>query len=116
MGFRKNKKFLNLLVAITVAVPIVTINSVKASEVETKRLGGKDRYETASKVCDYGWKATTDNAVLVNGQNFPDAITSAPLAKKFNAPILLTNKNILNPRSEERRVGKECRSRWSPYH
>ena len=22
----------------------------------------------------------------------------------------------LNTRSEERRVGKECRSRWSPYH
>ena len=22
----------------------------------------------------------------------------------------------LNHRSEERRVGKECRSRWSPYH
>ena len=24
--------------------------------------------------------------------------------------------NIENNRSEERRVGKECRSRWSPYH
>ena len=24
--------------------------------------------------------------------------------------------NWKNPRSEERRVGKECRSRWSPYH
>ena len=28
--------------------------------------------------------------------------------------------NVNNPshaeRSEERRVGKECRSRWSPYH
>src|SRR2546422_1081333 len=23
---------------------------------------------------------------------------------------------IYSPRSEERRVGKECRSRWSPYH
>src|SRR3989454_137285 len=23
---------------------------------------------------------------------------------------------IAEPRSEERRVGKECRSRWSPYH
>ena len=23
---------------------------------------------------------------------------------------------ILSYRSEERRVGKECRSRWSPYH
>src|SRR2546430_2203746 len=22
----------------------------------------------------------------------------------------------VTPRSEERRVGKECRSRWSPYH
>ena len=22
----------------------------------------------------------------------------------------------VQPRSEERRVGKECRSRWSPYH
>ena len=28
-----------------------------------------------------------------------------------NAPIV-----ILDERSEERRVGKECRSRWSPYH
>ena len=24
--------------------------------------------------------------------------------------------NAINRRSEERRVGKECRSRWSPYH
>jgi len=24
--------------------------------------------------------------------------------------------NIIINRSEERRVGKECRSRWSPYH
>ena len=23
---------------------------------------------------------------------------------------------VVCPRSEERRVGKECRSRWSPYH
>ena len=24
--------------------------------------------------------------------------------------------NLVADRSEERRVGKECRSRWSPYH
>src|SRR3989442_11422183 len=24
--------------------------------------------------------------------------------------------NVVPQRSEERRVGKECRSRWSPYH
>ena len=27
-----------------------------------------------------------------------------------------TSGHILVDRSEERRVGKECRSRWSPYH
>ena len=27
--------------------------------------------------------------------------------------VLLKN---ISARSEERRVGKECRSRWSPYH
>src|SRR3989442_8188416 len=27
-----------------------------------------------------------------------------------------TANNVRNDRSEERRVGKECRSRWSPYH
>src|SRR5215204_7627756 len=27
-----------------------------------------------------------------------------------------TNRGLERVRSEERRVGKECRSRWSPYH
>ena len=32
------------------------------------------------------------------------------------AENILKTKKKLNERSEERRVGKECRSRWSPYH
>ena len=28
----------------------------------------------------------------------------------------LNKLETINRRSEERRVGKECRSRWSPYH
>ena len=30
--------------------------------------------------------------------------------------LLLMGLSLLAGRSEERRVGKECRSRWSPYH
>ena len=30
--------------------------------------------------------------------------------------ILVKDIIIESERSEERRVGKECRSRWSPYH
>ena len=32
-----------------------------------------------------------------------------------DSEVLLPRKQVPN-RSEERRVGKECRSRWSPYH
>ena len=28
----------------------------------------------------------------------------------------IPNAEVIGTRSEERRVGKECRSRWSPYH
>ena len=35
------------------------------------------------------------------------------IATRWIAPALLPG---ISPRSEERRVGKECRSRWSPYH
>ena len=34
------------------------------------------------------------------------------LEKRIIVPLSL----VVSPRSEERRVGKECRSRWSPYH
>src|SRR2546429_9533312 len=30
-------------------------------------------------------------------------------------PVLFRQNTVRNLRSEERRVGKECRSRWSPY-
>ena len=30
--------------------------------------------------------------------------------------LMLTMRDLTFKRSEERRVGKECRSRWSPYH
>ena len=29
---------------------------------------------------------------------------------------VVSSKTVVGDRSEERRVGKECRSRWSPYH
>ena len=49
-----------------------------------------------------------DTAALAEGR----AWVAANWAEKLNAwRITLTA-----PRSEERRVGKECRSRWSPYH
>ena len=38
------------------------------------------------------------------------------LIQHLNGLIKPTSGTIYFDRSEERRVGKECRSRWSPYH
>src|SRR3989475_4303300 len=38
------------------------------------------------------------------------------LLRAARARALADDRDYLVPRSEERRVGKECRSRWSPYH
>ena len=53
----------------------------------------------------------------INPAKFHDA--KKEIVDRFRS--LLRRKGINNPdigvdRSEERRVGKECRSRWSPYH
>src|SRR3989449_11607485 len=39
-----------------------------------------------------------------------------PTVFRVGAPLSLAGVLLSVVRSEERRVGKECRSRWSPYH
>ena len=40
----------------------------------------------------------------------------APVVRAYNGVITKYLEDSFRSRSEERRVGKECRSRWSPYH
>src|SRR5256885_12493822 len=49
--------------------------------------------------------------VLVHGVLGGVSSLAAQLALRDEATVVSTVR-----RSEERRVGKECRSRWSPYH
>ena len=42
--------------------------------------------------------------------------TTGAVAMAGTLTIKNANKDSRARRSEERRVGKECRSRWSPYH
>ena len=46
---------------------------------------------------------------------FSLAVAACALAAGPTAAQGVLKIGVLN-RSEERRVGKECRSRWSPYH
>ena len=49
---------------------------------------------------------------------FDPSIAHIVLKASANSPVFDTedNRKDYDLRSEERRVGKECRSRWSPYH
>lgn len=60
------------------------------------RMSGQTRYETAASIAKEGWK-TSDWAIIAYGENFPDALASTPLANKYKAPILLTDKESLTP-------------------
>ena len=52
--------------------------------------------------------------LLVDADPQGDLTTSLGWPEQDNLSVTLATQ--LEGRSEERRVGKECRSRWSPYH
>ena len=45
-----------------------------------------------------------------------DAVKDSLLGKIMKSSVRDSTDNLLKKEIEERRVGKECRSRWSPYH
>ena len=49
-------------------------------------------------------------------ENYQRLRDEAAAAMAHAQKELSSLRNTLDDRSEERRVGKECRSRWSPYH
>lgn len=96
----KNKiRSIILTVALTVSissVSLLTATNVFAAEagVTSQRLWGNDRYETSVAVSKSGF-TTSDTVILVRGDDFADALAVTPLAKMYNAPILLTGLNSL---------------------
>ena len=56
----------------------------------------------------------TDRTLATADHNVPTDGT--PVAARIRDELSRVQVEALERRSEERRVGKECRSRWSPYH
>src|SRR3712207_9201679 len=55
------------------------------------------------------------NFMAVHGRGLICLPMAEELLDRLEIPQMITH-NSSRMRSEERRVGKECRSRWSPYH
>ena len=56
-----------------------------------------------------------DGTVTVVHEDSPDKYTTVATVPTFKGAKTIAVDDVKH-RSEERRVGKECRSRWSPYH
>lgn len=64
-------------------------------KLTVKRIAGINRFETAVKIADQLTTEVKAEAFVVNGRNFPDALSAAPFAAALGAPILLTETNSL---------------------
>src|SRR2546425_8812472 len=74
--------------------------------------GIRDKLVTGVQTCALPIFAVANPAAFV--KHAARHAETAPVVGRFES--LEETNLIAQLRSEERRVGKECRSRWSPYH
>ncbi|MDU5272393.1 MAG: cell wall-binding repeat-containing protein [Finegoldia magna] len=65
---------------------------------KVQRIWGRDRYVTSSELAYEIERLTgkVNKAIIASGENFPDALATAPLGSKEIAPILLVTRNQMN--------------------
>ena len=83
-----------------------------ASEKDGAQTVAMDGYKVKFVADDWSYVNDTQHLVYWN----PNADSYLFTAGADRKSTRLNSSHYLFLRSEERRVGKECRSRWSPYH
>lgn len=76
---------------------MVVENSLKSLYTNSSthsKLMGLTRYETSVEVSKNGWTGA-NTVILVNGYANADGLAASPLASAYNAPILLTEQNVI---------------------
>ncbi|TGE39694.1 cell wall-binding repeat-containing protein [Desulfosporosinus fructosivorans] len=58
------------------------------------RLSGQDRFQTAKTIGEDFNSGKCTSIILASGNNFPDALSSSILSKKFDAPVLLVGETV----------------------
>jgi len=63
--------------------------------LQTKRIGGADRYETAVSLSRQRFNPGVPVVYLATGQQYPDALTAVPVAGKLGGPVLLVRRDTM---------------------
>ncbi len=71
------------------------VAGVSLTNVDTAKLAGSNRYATAALVSKQCFPSFSNTVIIAAGDSYADSLVSAPLANAFNAPVLLTYKDML---------------------
>ncbi|MFL0268829.1 cell wall-binding repeat-containing protein [Candidatus Clostridium radicumherbarum] len=93
----ENKRIFSVILSVSLLCGVSNVTQVFAQDanIGTTRLSGNDRYKTSLAISKSGW-AQANTVILATGADYPDALSASPLAKSYDAPILLTEKNALS--------------------
>ena len=88
---RRRRTAVTILVTLA-ALGLTAVPSVSAVEdVESVRIAGKDRFETAAKIAAEAFPTGSDTVLVASGRAYPDALAGAALG----LPLLLTERDEL---------------------
>ena len=94
------------LVTKPLPLTLATVASLPDQEIERP----ERRLPAESAVVAVSWTAAPTSRLTTAGVTFTEATAAGTTV------MVAVSEPVAELRSEERRVGKECRSRWSPYH
>ncbi len=81
------------------ALSAAVFDAARGIAGDAVRIAGSDRYETSAQVSREAVKlwggAVQRSALMVSGENFPDALAAAPVACAKQWPLLLTRKSTV---------------------
>jgi putative cell wall-binding protein len=83
-------EFLTTIIADGTTADLGT-NALNSGGTVVERIAGADRYSTAVELAQERFPAQPDTVFIVNGLNFPDALSAGPAAYIEDAPVLLVS-------------------------
>lgn len=98
------KKNSIIALVLTVSLALTTTSAFGLThDYKTTRLGGQNKIDTAIEISkEFAQNDTITNCIIGNCDNYADNISATPLSVYKNAPILLTEKDSLNSKTQQR--------------
>ncbi|WDC85107.1 cell wall-binding repeat-containing protein [Caloramator sp. mosi_1] len=90
-----NKRIVSLTMSMFMILTSCKGIVTNAKTVKVERIGGQNRYKTSANIAKKHYELRGkkyDNLIIAYGNNFPDSLGASALSSKYEAPILLVDK------------------------